>query len=160
MSCLCTSTYWYVLSHAHVEFWYCHVQSCTSMYWYIPVHTNLPDPVQVYRIPDDQLQLQVLELGWHVQQVSTTFYPMSASIIHYKSYTTSIHGRYWLMKHSILKKNDSIMVSNIDIWTILPKRNSILLLISNKNLRCRVAKRGKNVDIKGFFFNIKFQPSI
>jgi hypothetical protein len=30
-----------------------------------------------------QLQLQVLDLGWHVQQVSKTLYPMSASqIIH------------------------------------------------------------------------------
>jgi hypothetical protein len=24
----------------------------TSMYRYVPVHTILPDPVQVYRIPD------------------------------------------------------------------------------------------------------------
>jgi hypothetical protein len=29
-----------------------------------------------------QLQLQVLELGLHVQQVSTTSYPMSASQIY------------------------------------------------------------------------------
>ncbi len=25
----------------------------TGTYWYIPVHTILPDPVQVYRIPDE-----------------------------------------------------------------------------------------------------------
>ncbi len=28
------------------------------MYWYVPVHTSLPDPVQVYRIPD---VLQILK---------------------------------------------------------------------------------------------------
>ena len=45
------------------------------------------------------------------------------------------------------------MVPDIEIWTIL-------LPISNKNLRYRVAKRGKNVNIKGFFFDIEYQPSI
>jgi hypothetical protein len=41
-----TSTYWYVPS----------LHSCTGMYWYIPVRTILPDPVQVYRIPDEDPQ--------------------------------------------------------------------------------------------------------
>ncbi len=31
---------------------YWHVPVCAGMYWYVPVHTFLPDPVQVYRIPD------------------------------------------------------------------------------------------------------------
>ena len=33
------------------------------MYWYVPVHTILPDPVQVYRIPDEG------QLTSHVQRV-------------------------------------------------------------------------------------------
>ena len=52
------------------------------------------------------------------------------------------------------------MVPDIDIWTTLPEKNSISLPISNKNLRYRVAKRGKNVDIEGRFFDIEYQPSI
>jgi hypothetical protein len=64
------------------------------------------------------------------------------------------------MKHSILNKNDLIMVPNIDIWTILPKRYSISLPIWNTNLQYRAAKRGKNVNIEGHFFDIKAKPSI
>ncbi len=45
------------------------------------------------------------------------------------------------------------MVPDIDIWTIL-------LPISNKNLRYRVAKTGKNVDIEVNFFDIEYQPSM
>ncbi len=52
------------------------------------------------------------------------------------------------------------MVPDIDIWTILPEGNSISLPISNKNLRYRVAKRSKNVEIKGHFFDIEETPSI
>ncbi len=64
------------------------------------------------------------------------------------------------MKDSILNKTDSIMVPDIDIWTILSKRYSISLPISNTNLRYRVAKRGKNVNIEGHFFDIEEKPSI
>jgi hypothetical protein len=32
---------------------YCHVLSCTGMYQYVLGCTNLPYPVQVYRIPDE-----------------------------------------------------------------------------------------------------------
>jgi hypothetical protein len=51
---VCTSTYWYVLLCTNVEFSYCYVTvpSCTGMYQYVPLRTNLPDPVQGYRIPD------------------------------------------------------------------------------------------------------------
>ncbi len=45
------------------------------------------------------------------------------------------------------------MVPDIHIWTILLK-------ISNKNLLYWVAKRGKNVDIEGNFFDMEYQPSI
>ncbi len=48
----CTRTYWNVPPHTNVEFLYWHVPSCTGMYWDILGRTNLPDPVQVYRIPD------------------------------------------------------------------------------------------------------------
>jgi hypothetical protein len=47
------------------------------------------------------------------------------------------------------------MVPDIDVGTILQERNSISLPISKKNLRYRVAKRGKNVDIEGNFFDIE-----
>ncbi len=40
------------MSRTNVEFAYCHVLSCTGMYQYVPGCTDLPDPVQVYRIPD------------------------------------------------------------------------------------------------------------
>ena len=52
------------------------------------------------------------------------------------------------------------MVPNIDIWTILSKRYSISLPISNTNLPYRVANRGKIVDIEGHFFDIEEKPSI
>ncbi len=42
------------------------------------------------------------------------------------------------MKHLISNKNDSILVPDIDIWTIFPERNSISLPISNKIHRYRV----------------------
>ncbi len=64
------------------------------------------------------------------------------------------------MKHWISNKNNSILVPDIDIWTILTERYSISLPISNKNLRSRVAKSVQNVDIEGFFFDIEYQPSI
>ena len=64
------------------------------------------------------------------------------------------------MKHLISNKNNSILVPDIDIWTILNERYSISLPISNKNLRYRVARRGKNVDIEGHFFDIEEKPSI
>ena len=34
------------------RFSYCLVLCCTGTYWYVPVCTDLPNPVQVYRIPD------------------------------------------------------------------------------------------------------------
>ncbi len=52
------------------------------------------------------------------------------------------------------------MVPDIDIWTIFPERNSILVAILNKNLRYRVEKRGKNFDIEGLCFNIELKPLI
>ncbi len=64
------------------------------------------------------------------------------------------------MKHSILNKNDSIMVPDIDTWTIFPYRNSISLPLSKKSLRYRVAMRGKNGDIEGFCFCFEYKPLI
>jgi hypothetical protein len=52
------------------------------------------------------------------------------------------------------------MVPDTDIWTILPERNSISLPIAKKNLLYWVAKRGKNVDIEGLFFDIEEKLSI
>ena len=51
-SCPVSRTYLYVLVRTIIEFLYWHVLVHTSMYLYIPVRTILPDPVQVYRIPD------------------------------------------------------------------------------------------------------------
>jgi hypothetical protein len=47
-----------VLLCTNVEFSYCYAPSCTGMYQYVPVCTNLPDPVQGYRIPDVRVKLQ------------------------------------------------------------------------------------------------------
>ena len=55
-SCLVNCIYLYVLVRTFQGILYWHVQVCTSMYRYVPVHTILPDPVQVYRIPDDENQ--------------------------------------------------------------------------------------------------------
>jgi hypothetical protein len=53
-SCLVNSMYLYVLVRTFQGILYWHVPVCTGMYLYVPVHTImiLPDPVQVYRIPD------------------------------------------------------------------------------------------------------------
>jgi hypothetical protein len=45
----------YVLPCTKVKFMYCHVLVRTGTYRYVPVHTILPDLVQVYRIPDDDI---------------------------------------------------------------------------------------------------------
>ncbi len=50
-SCLVNCIYLYVLVRTFQGILYWHVLVCTGMYWYVPVHTILPDPVQVYRIP-------------------------------------------------------------------------------------------------------------
>jgi hypothetical protein len=53
LSCLVNCMYLYVLrlsKFQEILYWY--VPVCTGMYWCVPVHTILPDPVQVYRIPD------------------------------------------------------------------------------------------------------------
>ncbi len=57
-SCLVNCIYLYVLVRTFQGILYSHVPVCTGtpvctcMYRYVPVHTILPDPVQVYRIPD------------------------------------------------------------------------------------------------------------
>ena len=51
-SCLVNCMYLYVLVRTFQEILYWYVPVCTGMYRYVPVHTILPDPVQVYRIPD------------------------------------------------------------------------------------------------------------
>ena len=53
-SCLVDCIYLYVLVRTFQGILYWNVPVCTCMYRYVPVHTILPDPVQVYRIPDDQ----------------------------------------------------------------------------------------------------------
>ena len=50
-SCLVNCIYLYVLVRTVQGILYWHVPVCTSTYQYVPVHTILPDPVQVYRIP-------------------------------------------------------------------------------------------------------------
>ncbi len=87
---VCTSTYWYVLFRTNVEFSYCHVQSCTGMHQYVQVCTNLPDPVQGHRIPDDVYPLLWIYMVYpwicHV-------YTMSEVYI-YMVYTRHIPGIY------------------------------------------------------------------
>ena len=56
-SCLVNCMYLYVLVRTFQEILYWHVPVCTGMYQYVPVHTILPDPVQVYRIPDENLSV-------------------------------------------------------------------------------------------------------
>ena len=51
-SCLFSCIYLYVLVRTFQGILYWYVLVCTSTYQYVPVHTILPDPVQVYRIPD------------------------------------------------------------------------------------------------------------
>ena len=51
-SCLVSCTYQYVPVRTGHLFLYWSVPVCTCTYRYIPVRTILPDPVQVYRIPD------------------------------------------------------------------------------------------------------------
>ncbi len=55
-SCLVSCIYLYVLVRTiqGILYWHVLARVCTSMYLYVPVHMILPDPVQVYRIPDDQ----------------------------------------------------------------------------------------------------------
>ena len=52
LSCVVNCMYLYVLVRTFLEILYWYVQVCTGTYLYVPVHTILPDPVQVYRIPD------------------------------------------------------------------------------------------------------------
>ena len=54
LSCLVNCIYLYVLVRTFqgILYWPGNVLVCTGMYRYVPVHTILPDPVQVYRIPD------------------------------------------------------------------------------------------------------------
>jgi hypothetical protein len=52
LSCVFNCMYLYVLVCTFLEFLYWYVPVCTGMYRYVLVHTILPDPVQVYRIPD------------------------------------------------------------------------------------------------------------
>jgi hypothetical protein len=55
LSCLVNGMYLYVLVRTFKEILYWYVLVCTGMCRYVPVHTILPDPVQVYRIPDEWL---------------------------------------------------------------------------------------------------------
>ena len=50
-----TGMYRYILLRTNMEFLYCPVPSRTGTYWYVPVRTILPNPVQGYRIPDDDI---------------------------------------------------------------------------------------------------------
>ena len=54
-SCLVNCIYLYVLVRTFQGILYWHVLVCTGMYRYVQVHTILPDPVQVYRIPEVHL---------------------------------------------------------------------------------------------------------
>jgi hypothetical protein len=47
--------YRYIPVRTSVKFSYCLIRCCTGTYWYVPVCTILPNPVQVYRIPDDTM---------------------------------------------------------------------------------------------------------
>ena len=51
LSCLVNGMYLYVLVRTFQEILYWYVPVCTGMYRYVQVHTILPDPGQVYRIP-------------------------------------------------------------------------------------------------------------
>ncbi len=51
-SCLVNCMYLYVLVRTFQGILYWHVPVCIGVYWYVPVHMILPDPIQVYRIPD------------------------------------------------------------------------------------------------------------
>jgi hypothetical protein len=46
-----------------------HVPIHTGTYRYIPVHTILPDPVQVYRIPDGRPALKPTYEYWNCQKL-------------------------------------------------------------------------------------------
>ncbi len=52
---VCTGMYQYIQARTTVKFSYCLVPCCTGTCWYVPVCTDLPNPVQVYRIPDDYI---------------------------------------------------------------------------------------------------------
>ncbi len=58
-----TRSYQYVLPCTEVKFLYCHVLVRTGTYWYVPVRTILPDPVKVYRIPDERRGQRGLSLA-------------------------------------------------------------------------------------------------
>ena len=60
-----TCTY-YVLVRTFQGILYSHVPVCTGIYQYVPVHTILPDPVQVYRIPDDAVSYDAHLESWHI----------------------------------------------------------------------------------------------
>lgn len=51
-TCIFPSMYWYVPVRTVFKCMYRYIPVHTGTYWYIPVCTILPDPVQVYRIPD------------------------------------------------------------------------------------------------------------
>ena len=55
-SCHVFCTQLYIPVRTGQEILYLHIPVHTGTYRYIPVHTILPDPVQVYRIPDDIAQ--------------------------------------------------------------------------------------------------------
>ena len=64
-SCLVPGSYQYVPVRTDQEFLYWHVPVRTGTYQYIPVHTILPDPVQVYRIPEDDMALSEMKTTQH-----------------------------------------------------------------------------------------------
>ena len=51
-NCMYLPVYVLVRTFSEILRLYWYVPVCTGMYRYVPVHTILPDPVQVYRIPD------------------------------------------------------------------------------------------------------------
>ena len=51
-TCIFPSMYWYVPVRTYIKCMYQYVPVRTGTYRYILVRTILPDPVQVYRIPD------------------------------------------------------------------------------------------------------------
>jgi hypothetical protein len=136
--------------------------------WRLPSRYHLKKSPQYFQVWN--LNSIMMMYWWHImmmyfQQIHASTWK-SCSNTHKSSWRVTIHCVFFAMVLSddihqlfivlmISNKNDSIMVTNIDIWTIFLQRNLILLPIMKQNLLYLVARTVENVDIEGLFFNIE-----
>ncbi len=62
---------------------------CTGTYWYVPVCTDLPNPVQVYRIPDASFNTAM-----HMTYAMDTLACLETNLNENRALGTYVYSRY------------------------------------------------------------------